>query len=288
MAESTDPRPGLPALSVRRRLAPLLVDPGTTAIVSDFDGTLAPIVDLPDSARPLPGAGDLLASLAGRFGTVAVVSGRPVSFLAEHLAARHRRDDGGEPAPQLVGLYGLYGLEHSTPDGRTSPDPEAEPWRSVIDGSVTRLRAGAPVGVVVEAKGLAVTVHWRTAVGAEAWASTAVGAEAERTGLRPHPGRRSLELRPPLAVDKGSVLRRLIEGRTAACYFGDDLGDLPAFAALAEVSGQAGMTTVSVAVADEESPPEVLEAADVVLRGPAEAFAVLEWLADSARGPSPS
>jgi trehalose 6-phosphate phosphatase len=82
-----------------------------------------------------------------------------------------------------------------------------------------------------------------------------------------------------LAIDKGSVVRSLLRGCTAACYFGDDLGDLPAFAALAEATAEDGTATVAVAVADDESPPEVLEAADVVLRGPGQALAALEWLA---------
>jgi trehalose 6-phosphate phosphatase len=147
-----------------------------------------------------------------------------------------------------------------------------------------RLRSGAPAGALVESKGLAVTVHWRTAPAAESWASAAVAAESERTGLEPHPGRCSLELRPPLATDKGSVTERLLEGCSAACYLGDDLGDLPAFAALAQAATVGRTATVAVAVADDESAPAVLEAADLVLHGPVEAFAALNWLAGEAGG----
>jgi len=273
--------PALPPRAVRRALAPLLVDPAATAVLSDFDGTLSPIVDDPDDARPLPGAAPLLARLADRFGTVAVVSGRPVSFLLDHLsstegAAGTGHRTGGGAVPHFVGLYGL---EHSTPDGRVVPDPVAAEWRPVVDATVARLRAAAPEGAFVEPKGLAVTVHWRTVPGA-AWASGAVRDEEERTGLQVHPGRRNLELRPPSAIDKGSVVARLLEGRRAACYFGDDLGDLPAFAALAHAARR-GMATVAVAVADEESPAEVLEAADLIVQGPDEAFAALYWLAES-------
>jgi trehalose 6-phosphate phosphatase len=82
-----------------------------------------------------------------------------------------------------------------------------------------------------------------------------------------------------LDVDKGIALRRLVAGCTAACYFGDDLGDLAAFAALAELASVDGLSTVSVAVVDEESAVEVAEAADVSVRGPAEALGALRWLA---------
>jgi trehalose 6-phosphate phosphatase len=267
-----------PSPAVRRALAPLLVDPATTAIVSDFDGTLSPIVDRPAEAGPLEGAVGVLALLARRFRLVAVVSGRPASFLVEHLADSGAGASSDAPSPHFVGLYGL---EVATGDGRTVPEPEAARWRPVIDEVVGRLRSGAPPGALVEAKGLAVTVHWRTAPDAESWASAAVAAESEATGLRSHRGRMSLELRPPLAIDKGSVVRRLLHGCTAGCYLGDDLGDLPAFAALADASAEDGTATVAIAVADDESPPEVLEAADVVLRGPDQALAALEWLARS-------
>ena len=68
------------------------------AICLDFDGTLAPIVDDPIEARPLPGAVGLLEHLAARFAAVAVISGRPVAYLARHLAA---------PRVRCLGLYGL-------------------------------------------------------------------------------------------------------------------------------------------------------------------------------------
>ncbi len=85
-------------------LAPLRADPGTTGIFSDFDGTLAPIVDDPAAASPLPAAVDALHGLAGRLGRVAVVSGRPAAWL--HEAFGHGID-----------LSGLYGLEQVAGDG---------------------------------------------------------------------------------------------------------------------------------------------------------------------------
>ena len=77
---------------------------------------------------------------------------------------------------------------------------------------------------------------------------------------------------------------RLVEGCSAACYLGDDLGDLPAFAALARLASEHGLATVSVAVVDQESAPEVAEAADAVVSGPGQALILLRWLADTASG----
>jgi trehalose 6-phosphate phosphatase len=57
------------------------------ALCLDFDGTLAPVVENPDNARPLPGLLELLATLAARFAAVALVSGRPAAYLAEDALA---------------------------------------------------------------------------------------------------------------------------------------------------------------------------------------------------------
>ncbi len=265
----------MPSSAVRAVLAPLLTDPAATAVLTDFDGTLSPIVKDPYEARPIDGAGGVMADLARRFGEVAVISGRSVSFLEEHLIV-------GSPAAadHRVRLVGLYGLEQSWGDGQITVEPAAEEWKHVIDAAVLGLQRGAPDGILIEPKGLAVTVHWRRAPAAEGWVAGAVAAEVARSGLRAHPGRMSVELRPPIDVDKGTVVRALAEGFSAACYFGDDLGDLPAFSALADLRSE-GRDTVAVAVLDPESDPRVAAAADLTLAGQREALDVLAWLAES-------
>ena len=263
----------VPSLVVRDALSPLLSHPETSAVLTDFDGTLSPIVKNPYEARPLDGAAEVLVRLARRFGEVAVISGRSVAYLEEHLAPA----DPPDPAHRIR-LVGLYGLEQSWGDGRVTPEPEAMAWQEVVDAAASRLQGGAPDGVLVEPKGMAVTVHWRRAPEAEGWVTRAVAAEVERGGLRAHPGRLSVELRPPLDVDKGSVVRDLVGPLSAACYFGDDLGDLPAFEALAALRTQ-GLHTVSVAVVDDESDPLVAATADLAVSGQREAVDALAWLA---------
>src|SRR4051794_20549389 len=79
-------------------LAPLRASPSRAGILTDFDGTLSPIVDEPAAARTLEGAADMLARLAQRYAVVAVLSGRPVDYLQPFFG------------PSLI-LSGLYGLE---------------------------------------------------------------------------------------------------------------------------------------------------------------------------------
>ncbi len=248
-------------------MAPLLRDASATAIVADYDGTLSPIVEDPDKARPIEGTVEVLGRLADAFGVVAVVSGRRLEFLLDQLRG----------APPSVRMIGLYGLEWRGPAGPVI-DPAARRWVTVVEEVADRLRSAAPPGVRVEDKKLGVTVHWRRAPDAASWAESTVRHEADRSGLQAQPGKMAIELRLPLEVDKGTVLRGLIAPCSAACYLGDDSGDLPAFAALAEAA-ERGMATLSVAVVGGETPTEVIEAVDVTVDGPEEALNLLGWLA---------
>jgi trehalose 6-phosphate phosphatase len=244
-------------------LAPLRRTPAGAAIFVDFDGTLAAIVAAADAARPLPGVPELLRELAAAYGVVAVVSGRPVSFLRAHL-------------PQEVELHGLYGLE-SVVAGQPSTHPDAAPWRAVIDQVAASADALAEAGVDVEHKGLSLTLHYRQhpdlAEAAVAWASEA----ADRSGLHLRRAKMSLELHPPVAVDKGSVVEARAAGCSAAMYVGDDVGDLPAFEALDRLRAR-GVASIKVAVRTPDASPLVLAEADVLVDGPQGAVTLLRGL----------
>ncbi|HUR17595.1 MAG TPA: trehalose-phosphatase [Acidimicrobiales bacterium] len=253
-------------------LAALVASPRSSGILTDFDGTLAPIVANPAAAEPLADAVEVLHRLARRYARVAVVSGRPARFLAEHL----RLADGNRASGLLA--TGLYGLETAVGDEVTS-HPESDQWRPVVSAVADLAEEQAPPGVFVERKGLSVTLHYRNNPVAESWCRRWAVEQAEGTGLRLHPARMSEELRPPIPVDKGTVVATLASGLQAACFLGDDRGDLPAFAALKEIeAAQPGFVAVTVAVRSAEAPVELLEAADLVVDGPPGALSLLRTL----------
>ena len=107
-----------------------------TALCLDFDGTLSPIVDDPEAARPLAGVVELLGPLAARFAAVALVADRPADYLAEHasrracaiwgctgLQERHccvRRKQGGETAVSVRLAWAAVDGGGSGPDCRVT------------------------------------------------------------------------------------------------------------------------------------------------------------------------
>jgi trehalose 6-phosphate phosphatase len=199
---------------------------GRAGLVLDFDGVLAPIVDQPEDSRLLPGTAEVLERLAGRLAVVAVVSGRPTSFLGDHVAASGVR------------LIGSYGLEE---------DPSVAEWLPRVEAAITTLTRLFPVngsGIAVERKAVSVAVHWRLATDrshAEERVIAAVREIGDDTGLRVEPGKCVLELLPPVTVDKGTVVERIVAERqlSTLAYAGDDKGDLPALRAAISAGGHA-------------------------------------------------
>jgi trehalose 6-phosphate phosphatase len=252
-------------------VAALLADPARALVALDFDGTLAPIVARPEDARPAEGALPVLTRLAAVLGQVAVISGRPAPEVVQ-LGGLDQ-----VPGLRVLGHYGLQAWQ----DGRLlSPDPE--PGVEQARRRLPELLAGAPAGVYVEDKHHSVAVHTRPAGDPQQALddlTPALWELASRTGLEAVPGKYVLELRPP-GVDKGTALRELIAdaGATTVLYVGDDVGDLPAFGLVATMraAGEIEGLAVAAIVPDAlDVPPELRDAADLVLPGP---DGVVAWL----------
>ena len=251
-------------------LTPFTSNPRDAVVITDFDGTLAPIVDNPAAAAAIDGAVGVLHELSGRYGRVAIVSGRPIEFLADRLELGGREDIG----LIVSGLYGLERLER----GHSMIHPSALQWIDVVADVVRRAELEAPEGVRVERKGLSMTIHVREAPQNAEWARSFAASAANATGLAVHDARMSYELRPPVAIDKGTVVTELIDGMAAACFLGDDVGDLPAFDALDRHAAETGAPVFKVAVRSEEAPAELLTRANHLVDGPAGALAFLRAL----------
>jgi trehalose 6-phosphate phosphatase len=217
----------------------LAADPGAAAILLDVDGTLAPIVGRPGDARVPDETRAELARLAAAYSLVACVSGRPRSEVEAMLDV-----DG-------VAIVGEHGLELA---------PEAAAWTDRIE------RFAAGVDWPAERKPLTVSFHFRRADDEDAARAylARVAAAAEAEGLVPRWGRKVLEVRPPVAADKGTAVRALVTraGVRRALYAGDDTTDIDAFRGLDGLD-----VALRVAVDSGEIPAALREAADVVVDG---------------------
>jgi trehalose 6-phosphate phosphatase len=225
---------------------------GSPVVLLDLDGTLAPIVAHPARARVDAAAIAAIHALLAAEVTVGIVTGRP-SHEARALL----------PGLGDVAIAGLYGLEGA-------PEVPAD----VIDE--LERAAGAVPGAWVERKGATAAVHVRASPEAS-WAPLAARLEriARGSGLEVHAGKAVFDLVPAGVGRKGAAVERLADGADSVVYAGDDLPDLEAFAALDRLAAD-GRYVVRVAVAQAESPDELLRAADVVVPDPA---ALAAWLA---------
>jgi len=255
-------------------LAELRADSRRAAILCDIDGTLAPVVGDPEAAEVPGEAREVLRELAGRYGTVACITGRRA------VAAR-----------RMVGLdelayAGNHGLELLRPG---EGEPGMHPALGEREGAAGAFVAGLAhaelqsAGMRLEDKGPIQALHWRGARDEPAAERLAweLAARAEAEGLVAHFGRKVLEIRPLAEVDKGVAARLLIEdaGASGALFAGDDRTDLDGFAALRELEREGALEcAVCVGVASPEAPAEIREQADLVVEGPEELLELLRRL----------
>lgn len=258
-------------------LAALLTAPHGALLGLDFDGTLAPIVDEPDSARVHPDIPPVLRRLASLGVRVAVVTGRPAAFPVG--------PGGLTDVPGLV-VLGHYGAARWEDGVLSEPDPDdgvAEARRR-LPSLLADL--AAPHGTYVEDKGRAVAVHTRRTADPAAAFDALRGALAQlamQTGLVVEPGRYVLELRPA-GGDKGVALRVLVaeSAPSVVMFVGDDLGDLPAFAAVERLRAD-GVPGLLVCSGSTEV-SALADVADLVVDGPQGVAVLLQSLAQAIGG----
>lgn len=240
----------------------------------DVDGTLAPIVRYAEEAHVPESTRSLLIEIARRYAVVACVSGRrasdarrivsigTISYLGSHGTELLRA---GWSEPALDPAVRDWGRRIQT-FGREADTPE-----------LGRLR------VRIEDKGSIVAFHWRGAPDEDAAraAIDTIAARAEQAGLRTHWGRKVLEVRPPVRMDKGAGIVAFLADMEldAAVYVGDDVTDLDAFRGLAELHAEGRLRDVlRVCVGSEEGPTELAQEADLVVDGPDGVRVLLEGL----------
>lgn len=248
-----------------------LVRSGEGLLVAlDFDGTLSPIVEDPESALIHPDAPKVLVDLAEQVRAIAVLTGRPARQVLALGGLDEVGDAIGEAGRELV-ILGQYGNERWSSHARRIVSPKPPAGLASLIGDLPRLLRMAQASEAwIEEKGLAVAVHTRRLADARAAFDRLlpVLTEAARSrNLAVEPGRLVIEIRAG-GMDKGRAMHHLVEeyDARAVVFVGDDLGDVPAFEAVAELRGRGLPALLVCSGSDEES--VLRDRADVVVEGP--------------------
>jgi trehalose 6-phosphate phosphatase len=240
--------------------------PSETLIASDFDGTLAPIVDDPERAYADPG-------------TVAAL-GR----LGEHVRMAVRlgrfREVVGLGSMIVLGQYGVERWDAAADEYRLPPNP---PQIGAVADELPKILDSLGLAEArIENKGRAIAVHTRSL--SDPKAALAALADpladlAERHGLVLTPGKNVWEIRSP-GIDKGETLRTIVDESAArqVIFAGDDLGDLPGFRAVRELATQGVAGLLVCSASNEED--ALTERSDVIVDGPGGLAVWLNKLAD--------
>lgn len=243
-------------------------DAGEMVLLLDFDGTLAPIVERPEMAAPLPAARSALDRLLERGDvSVAVVSGRGLRDARRLLGV------------EQIAYAGNHGMEIEGP-GINEVHGEAAAARPALERVARQVtdELREVSGALVEDKGLTLSVHYRQV--ADERVGIVRQAVAKALGIEPAlrltEGKKVLEVRPAVDWHKGRAVAFLLDHlqphpTTPVLYIGDDTTDEDAFAALRDRGGAA----YGVLVAD---PPPAAAATEArcFVRSPAEVAQVLE------------
>jgi trehalose 6-phosphate phosphatase len=240
------------------------LDASPFALMLDIDGTLAPIAPTPPLAQ-VPSATlfilERLASLPGV--SMALVSGR---------SAPDARAIAGVPGAWVIGNHGH---ELMDPDGVVTVRPDAASHETAMAEAARQLASlQMTEGALLENKRWTLSIHYRNVKDDVATLRSRVRSVAAALGLRITEGRKVMEVRPPVDVDKGTAvlefaLRHGALPSGAALYAGDDRTDEDAFRAL-RASGRA----VTVHIGDGSRKTS----AEIVLPTPAELHDLLGWL----------
>jgi trehalose 6-phosphate phosphatase len=244
-----------------------------SALISDVDGTLSPIVASPEEAVVLPACRRALKDLASHLDLVAVVSGR--------TAADARR---------MVGLdellyIGNHGLErwdnaHGYRNDAAAFEGEMKGLRAKLDERTRQIP-----GVRTEDKGTILSLHYRGAPRPDETRRRILALLDETLpprGFVVAEGKMVVEVRPSLALDKGTVIEGLVEehGLRGVVFLGDDLTDVDAMSALRQLR-EAGAATLGVGVAGDEVSSRLIGESDMLLPDPNAVGVFLERLAQA-------
>ncbi|MDX2162256.1 MAG: trehalose-phosphatase [bacterium] len=241
-------------------------------LISDFDGTLSPFSAFPTDAAIHPAIALSLDTWIGRGLPLALVSGR----AAADLYARY-------PRPGVL-YYGNHGMEYWH-EGQVVVAAGAQAWEVPLESLLGQLGIPLIPGVMIENKRVTASVHYRaTADPAQARLNLyeRLSPLAESYGFLLSEGQFIWEIKPPVALNKGTALAAIIDAQRldGVLFLGDDVTDFTAMARLTALRADSGaaLTGLSIGVLHPTSRPELTEYCDMTTHGVDDTAALMDWI----------
>jgi trehalose 6-phosphate phosphatase len=244
-----------------------------TSILTDIDGTISEIANIPDEALVTPSMQKVLSRLNNKFKMVGVISGRSA-----------------KKAKAMVGVDGVvyignHGMEYII-GNEIFIDDEALKYLGNIKRSLEKLENGELSkinGLIFEDKGICIAIHYREC---ELHENTrkkilnAINDSVDASKLKLTEGRKVVEIKPPISRDKGFIVEKILEkyDTDRVIYLGDDVTDYDAFIKLKELEKKGKIRMASIIVLSKEIPDYVKNSSLFYVRSVDEVQRFFKWL----------
>ncbi len=244
-------------------------------LITDVDGTISKTAPTPQEAEVSPICRQYLSTLCNHLALVAAISGRP-AIEAKNMIKIDR-----------VVYIGNHGLERWT-EGHSELKKDVKAYSKVIKAVIEELTPLLSIeGIRIENKGITATIHYRLCPRpelAERDILVALEDSTQAKRLQIMPGKMSINLLPPLAVNKGTVVLELIQEYSlqGGIYMGDEITDIDAFRAIHAACRDIDFQGFAIGITSQEMPKELVAEADFTLYGINDVERFLKWLSQTA------
>ena len=244
-------------------------------LITDVDGTISETAPTPQAAVVSPICRQYLSTLCNHLALVAAISGRP-AIEAKNMIKIDR-----------MVYIGNHGLERWT-EGHSELTKGAKAYSKVIKAAIEDLTPLLSIeGIRIEDKGITATIHYRLCPNpelAERDILLTLGDSTRAKSLQITPGKMSINLLPPVAVNKGTPVLELIQGYSlqGGIYLGDEITDIDAFRAIHTACHALDFQGFAIGITSQEMPKELVAEADFTLNGVNDVERFLKWLSQTA------
>ncbi|MFC1897548.1 trehalose-phosphatase [Chloroflexota bacterium] len=242
--------------------------------ITDVDGTISKTAPTPQQAKVTPLCRQYLSVLCNQLALVAAISGRSAANIKSML--------------KINGMVyiGNHGLERWS-KGHSEFTKDAQDYPKRIEAAIKELTPLLSMnGIIIENKGVTASIHYRLShdpQSAEQHILAMIANSPHAKGLRTIQDRMTIDLVPPVKMNKGTATLELIQeyNLRGGIYLGDDLTDIDAFRAIHAAYHNLDFNGFAIGITSQETPEILAEETDFTLNGLEDVERLLKWLSQT-------